>query len=106
MRSHFYISFGLWIALIPFLGIPYVWKNYLILASGIFISLLSLTPILLNKLRTKPKIVRKKREILEKSPYQNDLVNSSKEKETSKPNLKVEPKLNQEQTDLVSPSLK
>lgn len=106
MRSHFYISFGLWIALIPFLGIPSVWRNYLILASGLFISLLSLTPILLNKLQTKPKVVRKKKEVLEKSPYQNDLPNPFEEKEKSKPNLKVELVPNQEQTDLVSPSLK
>ena len=60
MAKHFLISFGIWITIIPFLGIPGVWKNSLIIISGLFLIFISLWPIILEKLEEKPKIKKKK----------------------------------------------
>jgi len=55
-KNNFYISFGVWIIILPFLGIPSVWKNNLTLFSGIFLILVSLGPAILQKLQTKEKV--------------------------------------------------
>ena len=52
-KNNFYISFGVWIAILPFLGIPGTWESTLIFISGIFLILISLGPIILKKLQTK-----------------------------------------------------
>ena len=52
-KNNFCISFGVWIAILPFLGIPGRWKSTLIFISGIFLILISLGPIILKKLQTK-----------------------------------------------------
>jgi len=56
-KNSFYISFGVWIAIIPFFGIPGTWRNVIVFVSGIFFILVSLGPIILRKLEvdTKPK---------------------------------------------------
>ncbi len=63
MKSGFYISLGVWIALLPFLGFPGGWRDILVNLSGIFLALTSLGPIVLKKLQTKPKQKKKKGEI-------------------------------------------
>ncbi len=62
MKSNFYISFGIWIALLPFLGIPGAWRNTLITLSGIFLVLVAAGPLVLKKLQSKQKPVRKKKD--------------------------------------------
>lgn len=62
MKSNFLISLGIWIAILPFLGIPGPWRSTLITLSGLFLSLVALGPLVLKKLQTKQKAVRKKKE--------------------------------------------
>ncbi len=52
-KNNFYISFGVWITIIPFLGIPGTWRNTLVFVSGIFFILVSVGPIILEKLQPK-----------------------------------------------------
>jgi hypothetical protein len=54
-KSNFYISFGVWLFILPFLGIPGSWKNILVSLSGIFLILLLVGPKILNSLQVKPK---------------------------------------------------
>jgi hypothetical protein len=54
-RSNFFISLGIWISLIPFLGIPRAWRDGLVVATGLFILVIFLGPIILKKLQTKPR---------------------------------------------------
>lgn len=54
-KNNFYISFGVWVAILPFLGIPGVWRNALISLSGIFLILVSVGPVILKMLKPKPK---------------------------------------------------
>lgn len=51
MKANFYISFGIWITILPFLGIPGTWRNTLVTLSGIFLVLVSLGPSILVKLQ-------------------------------------------------------
>ncbi len=51
MKSNFYISFGVWLTIIPFFGIPGTWRNTLVFLSGIFFILVSVGPIILKKLQ-------------------------------------------------------
>lgn len=53
MKNNFYISFGIWLAIIPFLGIPNLWRSILIVASGIFLVIVFAGPIILKKLQAK-----------------------------------------------------
>ncbi len=53
MKANFYISFGIWLAIIPMLGIPGVWKNWMMGISGLFLVIISLGPILAKRLQTK-----------------------------------------------------
>jgi hypothetical protein len=62
-KNNFYISFGIWIAILPFLGIPGTWRNTLISLSGIFLILISLGPTILKMLKPKTK-TRKKKETI------------------------------------------
>ncbi len=52
-KNNFYISFGVWIVLIPLLGIPSIWKNYITFLSGLFLILVSVGPSLIKKLQVK-----------------------------------------------------
>lgn len=54
-KNNFYISFGVWIIILPLLGIPSTWKSSLIFLSGLFLILVSLGPVILGKLQTKEK---------------------------------------------------
>lgn len=59
-KNHFYTSFGLWLIILPFFGIPGIWKEVLVFASGLFLILVSLGPVILIKLqsKSKPKVKR------------------------------------------------
>lgn len=60
MKNNFYISFGVWIAILPFLGVPGTWRNTLVFLSGLFLILVSFGPTILKKLQTKPKVKKEK----------------------------------------------
>lgn len=73
MKNNFYISFGVWIAILPFLGIPGTWRNTLVALSGLFLILVSLGPTILKKLQTKPKPKKKQNKIDSQNlPLQNN----------------------------------
>jgi hypothetical protein len=55
-KSNFYISFGVWLSVLPFLGIPGSWKNILVSLSGIFLILVILGPVILKNLQIKSKL--------------------------------------------------
>jgi len=59
MKNNFYISFGIWIAILPFLGIPSAWRYGLISLSGLFLVLVALGPTILKKLQPKVKAKKK-----------------------------------------------
>jgi len=61
-KNNFYISFGVWITILPFLGIPGTWRNTLVVLSGLFLILVSLGPVILKRLQTRSKS-KKKREL-------------------------------------------
>ena len=72
-KNNFYISFGVWLVVIYFLGISIRWVRILILLSGIFLILVSLGPTILKKLHVKPKQKRKPGEAeFENLSFQND----------------------------------
>jgi hypothetical protein len=58
-KNNFYISFGVWLVILPFLGIPGTWRNTLVFLSGFFLILVSLGPAILKKLQTKSKPKKK-----------------------------------------------
>lgn len=61
MKSSFYISLGIWIAVLPFLGFPGVWRDVLIASSGIFLALTGMGPVILKKLQAKSKVSKRKK---------------------------------------------
>ena len=63
MRTNFYISFGVWLFILPFFGIPGDWKNALFALSGVFLILVSLGPTILKKLQPKQKSRKKQNKI-------------------------------------------
>jgi hypothetical protein len=73
MKNNFYISFGVWLVVVPFLGLPIVWRDTLVFLSGVFLILVSLGPTILKKLQTKPKQKIKKSDELKFSEVSQDL---------------------------------
>lgn len=79
MKNNFYITFGVWLVVLPFLGIPGVWKSGLITASGLFLILVSIGPVILKKLQTesqsqpKPRLKKKQSNELRFSDNENHL---------------------------------
>lgn len=69
-KNNFYISFGIWIAIIPFLGIPGSWRNTLVFLSGIFLILVAVGPAILKKLQPRDRS-KKKLEPLKLEPQNN-----------------------------------
>lgn len=67
-KNNFYISFGIWIAILPFLGIPGFWRNTLVTLSGIFLALVFAGPIILKKLQFEAKPKRKKGTTISNNP--------------------------------------
>lgn len=72
MKNNFYISFGVWLVILPFLGIPGLWKSALTVLSGLFLIIISLGSIWIKKSqfkgRTKKKFVG---QIIETTPVSN-----------------------------------
>ena len=58
-KNNFYISFGVWLCILSLLGIPGVWRNNLVLVSGLFLILVSIGPAILKKLQPKQKIKKR-----------------------------------------------
>ena len=58
-KNNFYISFGVWLFVLPFLGIPDAWKNFFVALSGIFLIIIITGPTVLKKLQTKPRSRKK-----------------------------------------------
>lgn len=78
-KNNFYISFGVWLVIIPLLGIPIVWRDALVFVSGIFFVLVSLGPTILKKLQTKSKPKRKKETIEQELKFSNPTLPSDQE---------------------------
>ena len=55
-KNNFYISFGIWLLILPFFGIPGAWKDLLMSLSGLFLILVASGPAILKKLQPKQKI--------------------------------------------------
>jgi len=54
-KNNFYISFGIWVAIIPFLGIPRTGRDVFVVLSGLFLVSIFYGPTILKKLQTKSK---------------------------------------------------
>lgn len=52
--NNFIIYFSIWIILVPFFGIPNVWRNYIISLSGFILFCIYIYPIILKKVSVKP----------------------------------------------------
>jgi hypothetical protein len=74
-KNNFFISFGIWLAVLPFLGIPGTWKSALVSLSGIFLALVFLGPTILKKLQVKP--IRRPTERKKQEPPKQELKFSS-----------------------------
>ena len=85
-KNHFYTSFGLWLIILPFFGIPGSFKEVLVFASGLFLILVSLGPIILFKLQSKPK-PKPKRVVSKKITSESELRFSG---ESTSPQQKTE----------------
>ena len=55
-KNNFLISFGVWLIILPFFGIPGTWKDTLISLSGIFLVLIFSWPTISTKLQIKSKL--------------------------------------------------
>lgn len=64
MKNNFYISFAFWLMLLPFLGVPSLWRMWLTFFSGLFLVLVSLGSILLHKSQLKSRSKRRQQENL------------------------------------------
>ncbi len=88
MRNTFNISFGFWILVLPFLGIPIFWKTLLICSSGLLLILVGVGPSLLNALKEKPKIQKKKIAMAPQAPLESPVISSQDiEKEKTKKDI-------------------
>ncbi|NLE07304.1 MAG: hypothetical protein GX627_01690 [Parcubacteria group bacterium] len=97
-KNNFLISFGIWITILPFLGVPGSWKNTLTFLSGIFLILVFSCPIVFQKLQIKPKIKRKKiKNVLTDSQAEKEALkfSSAPDLATSQTKIKEESKVDQ-----------
>lgn len=67
MRENFYISFAVWLCLLPFFGIPSTWKTGLMFASGVLLLLVNVGPIIFKNIQPKPKL-RKRQSKVQNAP--------------------------------------
>ena len=97
-KNNFYISFGAWLVVLPFLGIPGTWKNTLVFLSGLFLVLVSLGPTIMKRLQIKPKTKKKANKISGSVPSQEtDLKFSETNIQTSSPiSIKTETEIEKE----------
>jgi hypothetical protein len=58
-KNNFYVSFAVWLIIIPLLGVPIIWRDTLVFLSGLFLLLVSLGSVILKKLQPKQKVKRK-----------------------------------------------
>lgn len=83
--KNFYISFAVWLVILPLLGVPIVWKNILVFLSGLFLLLVALGPLILKKLQVKPKT---KKSNLPNPPYIKEEIKEKVEGEEKKEELR------------------
>lgn len=76
MKNNFYISFAVWLIIIPLLGVPIVWRDGLVFLSGLFLLLVSFGPAILKKLQPKVKTKRKQELPKEELRFSNNEDNS------------------------------
>jgi len=76
MKNNFYISFAVWLIIIPLLGVPIVWRDGLVFLSGLFLLLVSFGPAILKKLQPKVKTKRKQELLKEELRFSNNEDNS------------------------------
>ena len=99
-KNNFLISFGIWITILPFLGIPGSWKNTLISLSGLFLIFIFSWPVISQKLQIKPKIKRKKiKDVIADSQEEKEELKFSDTPDLSTPQIEIkeEPKTGQEE---------
>jgi len=75
-KNNFYISFAVWLIIIPLLGVPIVWRDGLVFLSGLFLLLVSFGPAILKKLQPKVKTKRKQELPKEELRFSNNEDNS------------------------------
>lgn len=59
-KNSFYISVGIWIVVLQFMGVPSTWKTALTIFSALIVILINLSPIILKKVQNKTPRTRKK----------------------------------------------
>lgn len=59
-KNSFYISLGVWLIIIPILGIPGVWRYRIIELTGLFLVIHSAWPAILKRVSQKPKVKKTK----------------------------------------------
>jgi hypothetical protein len=59
-KNNFYISLGVWLLLIPLLGIPNVWRGRLVMLTGVLLIVHAAWPVLVKKISQKPRIKKGK----------------------------------------------
>lgn len=56
MKNNFYISLGVWLIVIPILGIPGVWRYRIIEFTGLVLIIHSAWPSILKRVAQKPRV--------------------------------------------------
>jgi hypothetical protein len=59
-KNNFYISLGVWLIVIPILGIPGVWRYRIIELTGLFLVIHSAWPAILKRVSQKPRVKKAK----------------------------------------------
>lgn len=66
-KNSFYISVGIWIVVLQFMGVPSTWKTALTIFSALIVILINLSPIILKKVQNKTPRTRKKAQTISSS---------------------------------------
>src|SRR3989338_1107052 len=74
-KNNFYIWLGVLVAIVPFLGVPSLWKVYLTTFSGILLVLQASWPMILKRLQSKPKIKKKINKVGNELRFENRVDN-------------------------------
>jgi hypothetical protein len=80
-KNSFYISLGVWLIIVPILGIPGVWRYRIIELTGLFLVIHSAWPAILKRVSQKPRIKKPKVESKKEESVVEPIVFSSPETE-------------------------
>jgi hypothetical protein len=61
-KNNFYISLGVWLMIIPLLGIPNVWRGRLVEVTGALVVGYAAWPFIFRKISQKPRVKKEKKE--------------------------------------------